>query len=98
MSAMKAIMTSGLAGLAATVPMTIAMEMLFRELPKEEQYPLPPRTITMNLAADAGVKGSLDEKDREVVTIAGHFGYGAAVGAFYGVIGDKLPLENPVLK
>jgi hypothetical protein len=44
------------AGLGATVPMTAAMEALFKSLPTRERYPLPPRQIAMGVAEAAGVK------------------------------------------
>ena len=67
----------GLAGLLATLPMTVAMEVWHRWLPWRERYPLPPRQITMKLADAVGVKSRLNEPAREALTLGAHFSYGA---------------------
>jgi uncharacterized membrane protein YagU involved in acid resistance len=79
-----------LAGLGATVPMTVGMEAMFRFLPKRERYPLPPRQIAMAIAEEAGVKDELNSPARTTVTLAAHFGYGAATGAIYA----PMAIEN----
>ena len=81
------------AGLAATVPMTAAMQLMHRQLPPLERYALPPRRITMRAADKAGVKPHLDEPERLVLTMAAHFGYGTAVGALFGLIAPRRPAE-----
>lgn len=83
-----------LAGLVATAPMTVIMEALFRRLPRSERYPLPPSEIVAVLEHVAGVDHIGDENDHLVLTLVGHFGYGAALGAGYGLIGDRLPLPS----
>jgi uncharacterized membrane protein YagU involved in acid resistance len=83
---MNGIILGALAGLVATVPMSLAMKAMHEQLPPEEQYPLPPRAITEELAARAGVRGEMDEGEREAATWANHFGYGAACGALYGAL------------
>ena len=79
-----------LAGLGATIPMTVGMEAMFRFLPKRERYPLPPRQIAMAIAEAAGVKQQLNAPVRTTVTLAAHFGYGAATGAIYA----PMAIEN----
>ena len=94
---MNRILLGGLAGLAATGPMTLAMKLLHEQLPREEQYPLPPRQVAEGLAEKAGVNEQLDEEEREAATWVSHFAYGAACGALYGAVsGEKLD-EHPVL-
>ncbi|HVF27979.1 MAG TPA: DUF6789 family protein [Pyrinomonadaceae bacterium] len=93
---MNILMIGALAGLAATVPMTAAMKLMHRLLPREERYPLPPRRVTMRLAEKAGVKEYLDEPERKALTVAGHFAYGAAVGALYAPLARKVPLAPPL--
>jgi hypothetical protein len=83
---MNGIVLGALAGLAATVPMSVAMKVMHQQLPEDEQYPLPPRAVTMEMAERAGVKEELGEGEREAATWAGHFGYGAACGALYGAL------------
>jgi uncharacterized membrane protein YagU involved in acid resistance len=91
---MRKVLTGALAGLAATVPMTLAMVWMHRRLPEDEQYPLPPRQVTMNMAEAAGVveREELDESEKSGLTLAAHFGYGATVGALYGPVAHALPL------
>ncbi|MFL6337258.1 MAG: DUF6789 family protein [Pyrinomonadaceae bacterium] len=88
---MKRILLGALAGLAATGPMTLAMKLMHEQLPREEQYPLPPRQVTEGLAEKAGVNRHLDEDEREAATWVSHFAYGAACGALYGAVsGERL--------
>lgn len=80
-----------LAGFVATLPMTVFMMLLYRRLPKKEQYPLPPRQIAMELAEQAGVKESLPETERTTLTLIAHFAYGTVMGAFYSLVAGKVP-------
>jgi putative membrane protein len=77
------ILAGAVSGLAATAPMTIAMETLFAELPLHQRQPLPPRGITMRLAQGMGIKHELNEPQRKALTLASHFSYGAAMGGLY---------------
>lgn len=80
-----------LAGLAGTGPMTVAMELMHRQLPPEEQYPLPPRQITEHLAEAVHIEDNLNEEEELAATVAAHFAYGAACGAAYSLVEDYLP-------
>ena len=73
-----------LAGIAATVPMTILMETLHKKLPRSQRYPLPPREITASAAEAAGVLDRMSRSQLRSATLLSHFGYGAATGAIYG--------------
>jgi hypothetical protein len=84
------------AGCLATVPMTWAMEVLHRRLPREERYPLPPRQITMRLVEEAGGEDQPDEPERRDLTLLAHFGMGTAAGALYGLVAHRQPLPGPV--
>src|SRR5262245_25129896 len=84
-----------LAGLAATAPMTAFMKAAFRALPTQDKYPLPPRRVTARVGEQAGVWDELPEPARKAATLTTHFGYGAAVGALYGLIAPALPLPRP---
>ena len=44
------LVTGAVAGLGATIPMTLAMEVMHRSLPQHERYPLPPREITRRVS------------------------------------------------
>jgi hypothetical protein len=77
-------LAGSIAGFLATAPMTVAMVAMHKALPPEEQEPLPPRQITENVAAKAGVDLGPNEDTHATATLAAHFGYGATVGALYG--------------
>jgi len=81
------------AGLTATVPMTLFMEAAHRCLPPHEQYPLPPREITERATEAAGVDDDLSEPQKQGMTLAAHFGYGASAGAVYGALAPSLPFS-----
>ncbi len=80
------------AGFAGTVPMTIAMGVMHRALPRTERYSLPPKQITTRIARRIGLNRHLNEPKRTALTGAAHFGYGTAMGAAYAMVGRKLPL------
>jgi uncharacterized membrane protein YagU involved in acid resistance len=85
-----------IAGAVATAPMTAAMFALQRMLPGEAGAPLPPRVITENAAAAAGVDDALHEmpeEGKEAATLAAHFGYGATAGAAYTAFAGKSGLH-----
>jgi uncharacterized membrane protein YagU involved in acid resistance len=84
------------AGFAATGPMTLVMAAGREGLPEREQYPLPPRTITERTAQAADLGQRMTDAQKEAATAVGHFGYGAATGAVYGVLAPLLPF-GPVL-
>lgn len=94
---MNRILLGALAGLAATGPMTLAMKLMHEQLPREEQYPLPPRQVTESLAQKAGVNEHLDEEEREAATWVSHFAYGAACGALYGAVSGEKIDGHPLL-
>ncbi|HYP52071.1 MAG TPA: DUF1440 domain-containing protein [Pyrinomonadaceae bacterium] len=96
---MRRLLVGSLAGLAATVPMTAAMVWMHRRLPEDEQYPLPPRRVTMNVAEAAGVveeEEQLRESEKRAMTLAAHFAYGAGAGALYGPLARQVPLPPVV--
>lgn len=80
------LLKGSLAGLVATVPMTAAMELLFRQLPSRQQYPLPPREITDELTEQTGVGDELPEPHQQALAVAAHFGYGSVMGGLYGAL------------
>jgi uncharacterized membrane protein YagU involved in acid resistance len=90
---MNQLVKGALAGLVATAPMSLVMEVMHRTLPPSEQYPLPPRLITEELMEEAGIAGQLDEKDQQRLTWVTHFSYGAAVGALYAPLAKHARLS-----
>lgn len=89
------LLTGALAGSVATAPMTLAMELMYRWLPSQERYPLPPSEITTKLEQEAGVEQNLDQAEHTALTLLNHFGYGAAAGAIYALAGSKLRSPLP---
>ena len=89
MSALPNVLAGAAAGLVATAPMTLLMKALHTQLPAEEQYPLPPRQITVN-AADAVGMAPEDEDTQHNLTLAAHFAYGATCGAIYSTLEDRV--------
>jgi uncharacterized membrane protein YagU involved in acid resistance len=88
-----AALKGGLAGVTATVPMTLFMTRAFRQLPREEQYPLPPRIITMKVLRRVGTPvQEISEPARTQLTLLSHFGYGALCGVIYSMSFQKFPL------
>jgi len=90
------VLLGALAGLAATAPMSLAMKLMHEQLPAHEQYPLPPREVAMEVAEKAGVKHELDEPEREGLTWASHFAYGAACGAVYAPLARAVDVPPPL--
>ena len=79
-----------IAGAVATVPMTIVMTRLFRELPKPQQRaPLPPVQITAELAERAHARGHLTGNRLTAAALLAHFAYGAATGAPYPTLAQR---------
>lgn len=84
-------LAGGLAGCLATIPMTAAMEAMYRQLPPEEQYPLPPRTITMNMADEVVDRREVEEAGKLEATLFAHFAQGTLSGLVYAQVADRLP-------
>jgi len=93
--AMRALPTGLVSGLAATVPMSVAMEVMNRELPVRRKEPFPPRLITRRMARRAGVERELDEGEHRAVAWVSHFGYGGAMGAVYGLVDERVRARLP---
>jgi putative membrane protein len=88
-------LAGSIAGFLATAPMTIGMMAMHRMLPPEHKDPLPPRQITDNAAARAGIDLG-DEDTRNAAALGAHFTYGASVGAMYGPMAGSTSLPSSV--
>ncbi|MDB5340191.1 MAG: hypothetical protein JWN70_5810 [Planctomycetaceae bacterium] len=75
-----------LSGLLATIPMTLVMEGLRRNLPVHERYPLPPRLIMASVTAQTGARVYLTNEQEEELAWCAHYLFGALMGAVYGAI------------
>jgi uncharacterized membrane protein YagU involved in acid resistance len=88
MKSAKGVLRGAAAGCAATVPMTIVMEMLRAVLPAEQHRRMPPREVvdrTIEKAeAAAGDTAAVDHNDRVWLTAVAHLAFGSAAGALYG--------------
>jgi putative membrane protein len=86
------------AGAIATVPMTLVMLWVHRQIPRHERKMLPPEQITKDVAerldAHELVEGPAERKGTSLVN---HFAYGTATGALYMAVEDLIDL-NPALK
>lgn len=89
----KAIRGAG-AGFLATFPMTVFMRTAWRRLPGREKYPLPPRLITRKLVREVGVEENLDPDELTWLTLTLHFLFGAAAGSLYGIVEERVPLDE----
>ena len=87
-----------MAGFAATAPMTGLMIGLHQQLPPDEQYPLPPRQITEEMADTAGVNQTLNDSDRTKLALVNHFAYGALMGGLYGAMPPEWLRLSPVAR
>ena len=87
-------MFGALAGIAATVPMTVLMLEWHRRLPQSEKYPLPPREIFDELIERAEIDDKLREPEKANLAVAGHFAYGAANGVLYRILIEKPTAAN----
>jgi CBS domain-containing protein len=80
------VVPGAIGGFVATIPMTIAMGVMHRELPWWQRFRLPPREITGNLLGKAGVRHRVPREVESLAVAAGHFAYGTAAGALYGAL------------
>ena len=76
------VLVGAIAGVAATVAMTLAAAAMHRHLPESQRYPLPPRELTEQALA----RGGGHRPGLVAATLASHFGFGAAVGGLYGFL------------
>lgn len=83
---MNRIVAGALAGFVATIPMTQAMELMYRRLPPDQRFPLPPHGITSNLLRKLEVEQKWSPDAIRRLTHALHFGFGALAGALYPLI------------
>jgi len=80
-----------LAGVVATVPMTVTMLALKNVLPPHRRYPLPPKQVTVEVAEAFGPVKRLHDPWRTWLTGIMHFGFGGMAGAVYGPLGAAAP-------
>ena len=84
------------AGLVATLPMTIFMQASWLRLPARELHPLPPRQITHRLVREFGLHRRISQTNERILTWLLHFLFGAAAGSVYGILDDSIPGDAEV--
>src|SRR5688572_7335554 len=92
-----AIAVGALAGLVATVPMTMAMTRIHRRLPREQRYALPPRIITDRVTRRSSLIANALPSDGARRALTAHFAFGALTGAVYGLL-TETSASTPRLK
>ncbi len=92
-----AVVASALAGLVATLPMSIVMLLMRRRLPWHERYALPPRQVTMGVLEKAHLPKPPRREQRTALTAVAHFLYGLVVGALYAPVAQALAKLQPAL-
>lgn len=80
------LLVGGLAGIVGTFAMTVAKRQLYPMLDSRERYPLPPREITQGLGEKA-TGHRLSRGGMINATLAAHFGFGAANGLLFTLLG-----------
>jgi uncharacterized membrane protein YagU involved in acid resistance len=89
------IAAGALAGLAASVPMGLAMIGLNRALTRRAPEPEPPKRITAKMAKRAGMQAAVRPGMQwGPATWLGHLGYGAATASLYPLVTRRLPLPE----
>src|SRR3954470_8430214 len=78
------IVTGGIGGLLATVPMTFYLLYRHRRLPQAQRYKLPPRLITDAAPRRLQARGNYAEPTLRARALAAHFAFGAVCGSLYG--------------
>lgn len=89
---MPAPLAGAFAGCVATVPMTIAMELMHRRLPWWERYHLPPSQIVARVTRRLGLRKHMGQSEHIGTTMLAHFAYGTAAGAVYAPLASRVPL------
>lgn len=77
-------LAGAIAGLLATVPMTVVMIAGKRGLPQRSQDPLSPVQITQNALRAVRVDDEVSREEELALAAMNHFGFGAGTGALYG--------------
>lgn len=93
---LKGFIVGALAGTAATIPMSWAMELMHQILPAKERHPLPPRQITERVAKAAGINHRLGRNQMVWLSLVAHLGYGAMVGGIFGALSNRLSARSGI--
>lgn len=86
------LLRGALAGFVGTLPMTAFMLLVKQFLPKWLQYALPPRELADDVEDSLGIGKHMNIPERIAAAAALHFGYGAATGALYTLLTNRIRL------
>lgn len=78
------LLLGGIAGICATMAMTMAMRFLHGMLPADERYPLPPRELV------SAFRGRRPDRPT-AATLLSHFAFGALAGALFAALPRRVP-------
>jgi uncharacterized membrane protein YagU involved in acid resistance len=87
------LLQGAIAGLIAILPMTLFMRSDWKQLPAVEQYGLPPRQITQEVVSPRQF-WRMKPGQQTLLTLMFHFLFGAAVGSIFGMVEQKIPMQN----
>lgn len=96
MNSLARICSGALAGCAATVPMTVVMADLYQAPTRRPKHSFPPRQITEEALAEAGLEDDLSEPAKKQLAAVAHFGFGSAMGAAYSLLPPKYLSQQPL--
>jgi hypothetical protein len=90
----KPLVRGALAGLIATVPMTVFMLACHKRLPVYQRYPLPPSLITQRAFGHYALPWP-GPMPNPLSTLAAHFAFGAVTGALFALAPAALRRQYP---
>lgn len=84
-------------GAIATLPMTLAMIVIRRLLPKWNQGALEPHRVTSNVLQKLHITDAKTAESQTAATTIAHVGYGATSGALYAIVQRLIPI-HPIVR
>ena len=92
----KPLTQGALAGMAATLPMTLSMATI-RHFSVDGKEPLQMEQVAKGVAKKLKIYRAMDESEKDTFTWISHFGFGAAAGAFFPLLAGNTE-KNPLVK
>jgi hypothetical protein len=84
-------LAGAIGGMAAGVPMVVALTALEQATPSARLRGQMPKQLATRVARQIGLAKGPSSVERHLATAAGHFGYGGAAGALYPQVSRVLP-------
>jgi hypothetical protein len=95
MGGMNRWLASAIGGMAATLPMTAAMDAGHFLHPRDRREFLPPRKLTERTLELLGARDRVGREEIDALSLVLHYLYGGATGAAYPLL-DRVPAPAPV--